>query len=31
MSPERARAGAVLVLDGNGLTCEKVRDVAREG
>jgi hypothetical protein len=31
MSAERAQAGAPLVLDGNGLNCEKVRDVAREG
>jgi hypothetical protein len=31
MSAERDRAGAPLVLDGNGLNCEKVRDVAREG
>lgn len=31
MSAERTRAGAALVIDGNGLTCEKVRDVARDG
>jgi hypothetical protein len=31
MSAERAPTGAPLVLDGNGLCCEKVPDVAREG